>query len=204
MYFNTQVMKLLLTGKKTNAVGSLGYVPTVFEKAKKLHGETYKKGRTTRRAQAAATIVQCQSERKQRKRNFKSLPLKQAIGRPTQIKPAEDYTDYPQAVWMSDHDYVKTQCWYGPMTELDYAKLRIQEMQNQKTKMSSQTILLNEMREEDFAVFTGLPNRAVFDAISDYLQKRGADKVCMQCFCGGNLLHFQLFYINMEKRDRND
>jgi hypothetical protein len=167
-------------GKRTDAVGSPGYIPTIFTKARVMRGYKVNQLRQTKRA-AKAGYVPTNSKTPVKKRSRKLASTQPAtLGRPKLVLPAQEQVFHRRAVWVSDHDYVKTLAVHGPMTELEYVHQKCEELKELNEKISQSPLSLNALTDDDYPLLTNLPNKAVFDALCSYLKRRRVHKVCIQ------------------------
>ncbi|KAI8495233.1 hypothetical protein Bbelb_272190 [Branchiostoma belcheri] len=161
-------------GVKTDTVGSPGYLPTLFLGGT---GGLSPKKRTTRSAMKAAS-AHCESLSSRGKKKYSksgSQAVAASKGRPAKLTSGSKEIADEEI----DHDYIETRSMQGPMTEVEYLKEKLKENESLCTKTMQRTLMLESMTEEDFPLFTGLPNRKVFDALSNHLQRRGYAKVTL-------------------------
>lgn len=93
----------------------------------------------------------------------------------TNLKPAQDPTYYPDAVWNSEHDYVHFKD--DPNPDPAQACHKVQDLQQQleechKKLKQAEKRLLSIENCFNFPKWTNLPNRQVFDCLLEYLETR--------------------------------
>lgn len=164
-------------GVKTNEPGSPGYVPSIFKGADELKGKVPPKTRLTRTAQAAG-IKGPSPVKKKKVSNLLHADsfIPEPQGRPVNnLKPAQDPTYYPYAVWNSEHDYVRVKD--DPNPDPAQACQKVQDLERQleecceKLKRAEKRLLSLE-NDLNFPKWTNLPNREVFDCLLQYLETR--------------------------------
>ena len=165
-----------VAGSASHVEGTPGYTPSIFKDADKLKGKQSPRKRKTVTSSKTPDVISETSSaihkiKGRKKRRLKFSDDSNKLGRPSKdIKLDEGHTGCH-----GDHDYLRT-------TKLHYVQNNIEHLQTQLKEQGEKfeaALKLSEAKNisldtvKDFQLWTGFPNRAVFDALASYLGKRG-------------------------------